>query len=692
MTKGIISDALILVNPQAFDYYNRTITYSPFSMTPGSPPVPILPAGYPQPSVLFTQQDGSPVQLGTNFTSIAPYQTTIDANFTNIKTFVPLTFTPGKLGSTNFSDINYGGYSQKAGVVGTGGLGFEQAYGQTNPNSYQRADIWLFEKGLLNAANTLLTLVHETGHALGLKDAYLVLSSVPQKFTIMASPPEYIVNTDNTRSVAEYQLYDVAALQYIYGAKPANTGNTLYDSSQFIENNGWTSNASRYRMRTIWDSSGTDTIDASGFTAVDAQGAVTGSAAYIDLRPGYFSSIGPGSGVLVDTNIFGNLRVKDSGAENVSIAFGAYIENATGTDKNDVLIGNIFSNTLVGGKGNDLIYTDGQSKDGETGDYRAIVKGGYNLTIENQKLNLQKTQVDIASGGDGNDTIVGGLGADTLSGDADNDFIVGGGTDATVDAQGQAIYVDHLSGGAGDDILMAGKQGNLLYIPGFTLARFNTGEGFTIAEGGTGNDTLYGGGTQSNLYGGSITAPNNGVDGIDGVDTFYLGGKSTFVKDATPEDRVYGVFGRVTGGIQQWWSEGGWAYATGLNGMFGAIDPLFGGGILGVLGTLLDVPVSASLRFGMASGNQLQLQYGYKIGVKAYIDNYQLDLTTGKATGGIVVYQQKNTSNPGEFSIQKYWQILRLAAKAANDNCILSNDEGAVLRASSCATVLRLVA
>ena len=126
----------------------------------------------------------------------------------------------------------------------------------------------------------------------------------------------------NRHIVDTLQLYDVAALHYLYGANTSyRTGSDTYSFS----------NSSAF-YRTLWDAGGIDTIDASNQS----------HRSVIDLRDGEFSSIGTsGSGAAL---------------HNLAIAFGAIIENAIGGSGHDTLIGNSVANTLIGGGGTQVRF------------------------------------------------------------------------------------------------------------------------------------------------------------------------------------------------------------------------------------------------------------------------------------------------------------------------------------------------
>ena len=301
---------------------------------------------------------------------------------------------------------------------------------------------------------------HELGHSIGLKDVKGTGAPIYSgdedngRYTMMS----YERHQGTLTPVYELQLYDVAAVQSIYGRNDSfNAGNTPI--SGFIEALG--PNVGADRAFAIWDGGGVDTINASGL----------GQAALIDLRPGYFSSIGNLTGVSVSAGISPVLN--NAGELNISIAYGAYIENAIGTSQADFLIGNILSNTLDGGGGDDVIYAEGNNSIHDAGDgsYDRVTVGGAEapaLAVQLQIANPE-LQSDMLSGGEGNDSLYGGRGSDVLSGGAGN---------------------DHLRGGAGNDTL-AGDDG----------------DDFFYAE--KGDDEIWGGGTGFDI---------GMADGIDTID------------------------------------------------------------------------------------------------------------------------------------------------------------------------------
>lgn len=209
--------------------------------------------------------------------------------------------------------------------------------------------------------------LHELGHAIGgLEDVGGTSESGTyldrQKYTMMSYRPYVKFDHNNNDAVvlgteiyaSGLQLLDIAALQDAYGTTNTDTrsGDTTYALGQGLGFSG--AFATDAFLYTIWDGGGNDTIDASGFDSLSSIGVE------IDLREGRFSSIG------VDS--FGNrwnFDEQESSVDpdpgNVAIAYGTEIENATGTDDDDRLIGNDLDNILNGRGGSDTFEGNGGS-------------------------------------------------------------------------------------------------------------------------------------------------------------------------------------------------------------------------------------------------------------------------------------------------------------------------------------------
>ncbi len=324
-------------------------------------------------------------------------------------------------------------------------------------------------------------MIHELGHALGLLhsfDAGLPTEAqdgLPAqdngRFTMMA----YVEHPEERRRPTELQLYDIAALQRLYGRDDAfASGRDSY--TQFTETSGAYTGGNR--MFAIWDGGGSDTIDASSQT----------KAALIDLRPGFFSSIGPQA--RVDVQGGATPVITDAGRLNISIAFGAYIENAVGTPENDLIIGNALSNRLEGGAGNDVLYADGDEEEGihdpGPADYRRIsdddtweppadVAAFLADRASQQDTLLGRAGSDYLRGGRGNDVLAGGSGDDTLIGGGGDDQIWGGELDATSGA------------GDGNDVASYSNSASAVTV---RLAGSGAAFGAVVSGTDAGTDTL----------------------------------------------------------------------------------------------------------------------------------------------------------------------------------------------------------
>ncbi|MBV7543593.1 M10 family metallopeptidase [Acidovorax sp. sic0104] len=388
------------------------------------------------------------------------------------------------------------------------------------------------------------TFIHELGHAMGLNHPHTSTTNTPVpghdvlQYSIM-SYRGYVGQPLNSGYSLSYypttpMIDDVAALQAMYGANMSyRATNTVYS---------WAAGAQIFE--TIWDAGGIDHIDASNQT----QGAV------INLQPGTFSSIG--------ASIWnGQTSIRDT----LGIAYGAVIENATGTAYSDLIYGNSVANTLVGGSGNDTIEgglgndtiegglgTDTIILAGARGTYsvarptatEVILTGnGQTVTVSDGER-FQFTDVtrnleeligtvptsgpDQLVGSAGDDSINGLAGNDSISGLGDNDTLIGGaGIDTLVGGQGDDTY----------DVDVAGDVINEALNEGIDLVRVALASGtYSMADhienaivtsaaavGITGNalDNLLTGNAMANTLTGS--GGNDTLDGAAGGDRLVGG-------------------------------------------------------------------------------------------------------------------------------------------------------------------------
>ncbi|WP_018237118.1 M10 family metallopeptidase C-terminal domain-containing protein [Ensifer sp. BR816] len=259
------------------------------------------------------------------------------------------------------------------------------------------------------------TLMHELGHALGLKhghEAEGAFNALPSQYDSI----EYSIMSyrgyvggygyayEQYGAPQTFMMADIAALQEMYGADfSTNSGNTVYkwtpNSGATLVNGavGISPGANRI-FATIWDGGGSDTYDLSAYA----------TGLKIDLRPGKASTFS-----IDQLAWLGGGSNKGYAAGNVFNALlyhgdtRSLIENVKGGSAGDAIVGNQAANKLWGNSGNDTLS-------GETGN-------------------------DLLYGGTGNDRLYGGNGNDALYGESSNDLLYGGGG------------ADKLTGGSGSD-------------------------------------------------------------------------------------------------------------------------------------------------------------------------------------------------------------------------------------------------
>ena len=359
------------------------------------------------------------------------------------------------------------------------------------------------------------TIIHETGHALGLKHAHESMNSfgpVPAdrdfvEYTVMSYRSYIGAPTDHYRNGSwDYpqtlMMYDIAALQTMYGANyTTNSGNSVYvwsptTGEMFINGVAQGAPGSNKVFMTLWDGGGTDTYNFSGYD-IDLT---------VSLQPGAWTTTSTqqlanlGDGHYATGNIANSLLYKSNPA--------SLIENAIGGSGEDVITGNVADNAFTGGRGDDRI-------NGLGGADTAIYSGNSSYYSYAQNADGSWTVADLRAGSpDGIDTLTSiqflkfaditvdlGPSVAVITGTSGSDII-----DATQTVAGQAMpcdEVDMIYGMAGNDTINAVGGDDQVY-------------------GGDGADTLYGG------------LGNDYLDGGVGVDKMFGGkGDDAFVVDNT---------------------------------------------------------------------------------------------------------------------------------------------------------------
>jgi serralysin len=341
-------------------------------------------------------------------------------------------------------------------------------------------DVWLERNSGLPGTYSYMLVLHELGHALGLKHPHDSGGALPTMSSEHDSP-EYTVMSygDTWDDPQTYMQYDIAALQELYGADfTTNGGNTVYTWSAqtgeaFLNGVRQGAPVTNKIFMTIWDGGGNDTYDLSNYS--DNQ--------VIDLAPGgyiKFSQTQLGmktSTTYVHGNVYNALQYRGDRR--------SLIENATGGSGHDSIKGNVADNVLNGGAGNDGLT-------GAAGN-------------------------DTLIGGAGNDWLDGGTGADLMNGEDGWDVASymsatsGVTVDMTTNANGGAA--------AGDRILNVEVLQGTNHNDRLTGVDFGGGHGVQLyGEGG--DDTLTGHGGGDYLFGG---AGNDTLDSGFGGDVLNGG-------------------------------------------------------------------------------------------------------------------------------------------------------------------------
>jgi serralysin len=446
------------------------------------------------------------------------------------------------------------------------------------------------------------TFIHEIGHALGLEHAHEAYV-MPQdrdsmEHTIMSYRSYVGASTDTgyTNETWGYaqslMMYDVAAIQYMYGANFSTySGNTTYSWSpttgeMFVNGAAQGAPGGNRIFMTMWDGGGSDTYDFSQYTT------------------GLNVNLQPGSWTITSTTQLARLHYNGSkiAAGNIANALlykgdvRSLIENAVGGSGNDTIVGNQAGNFLQGGAGTDSL-TGGSGDDvldGGSGSDQ-VIYGGQRSQYEVVKLSDGSFQVtDLRSSSpDGRDmvwntewfqfvdrtyaaselspgtpttalveapaqslVVTGGKDADRLDGAAGNDTLLGF---ASKDILHGAAGADRLDGGTGTDsasysgagagvvadlVSRSVNQGDAqgdVYVSIESLI----GSGFSdslrgnnaanVIRGGDGNDTLVGRGGNDTLDGGlgdDVLSGQAGRDILTG-----RGGSDRFVFKSAGESR-----------------------------------------------------------------------------------------------------------------------------------------------------------
>ena len=271
--------------------------------------------------------------------------------------------------------------------------GVPSAYGNFPSNDFAAGDAWFNLSQPYYGTPAVgnwgqATIMHEIGHTMGLKHGMDNYTNVDLSADLFVAGPRFgsrslatgfdgqpyslmtyrgaigeTINNfegDGFNQPQTYMQFDIAALQFMYGANygaSANNTASVYTFSpttgeMFINGVGQGAPTSNIVFRTVWDGGGNDTYDLTNYT----------TPMNLDLQPGHW--------LVFDTDATGGLlqRANNSPLTGTAYAPGnvanallangdiaSLIENVSAGSGNDSVTGNVADNVIYGYLGNDTI-------------------------------------------------------------------------------------------------------------------------------------------------------------------------------------------------------------------------------------------------------------------------------------------------------------------------------------------------
>jgi serralysin len=378
------------------------------------------------------------------------------------------------------------------------------------------------------------TMIHEFGHAVGLKHGHEVtgaFGALPtaydsNEYSVMTyrsyvGGPASFTHEEEFGFPQSLMMADIIALQSMYGANyTTNSGNSIYSfnaatGEMSINGVGQGVAGANRIFLTIWDGGGNDTYDFSNYADDSSINLGDGSYSLFSAAQQAKLDAYDGTNTMARGNVFNALMF---GGDIRSL-----IENAVGGRGNDRITGNQVSNDLFGNGGNDVLvglagndrlyggsgadrFDPGAGMDTmDGGDGSDTVDYGLeSLALAVTLKGALQTGVKIGTVANADillniENIIGGSGADKLNGDQlSNTFSGNGGNDTLKGGAGN----DTLNGDAGADKLYGEDDSDKLY-GGAGNDKLYGGNGDDVIYGGDGDDLITGGGNHDDLYGGA---------------------------------------------------------------------------------------------------------------------------------------------------------------------------------------------
>ena len=345
-----------------------------------------------------------------------PQKAAVKAAFAYLSTFLNVSFTEATGSAT--PDISFGQNTQAS----SAGYANPPNGNGSNPTSY----LFLAKNASTNSQASSSTaylpgtygwetIVHEIGHTLGLKHPgnynaggggatgpYLPTATDTRRYSIMSynDPTDVRVVTATGSQTAKgfsygysqasvnpstYGVYDMAALQFLYGANTSSTASNITATDSYAD------------FKTIWSPNGVK-VDASATTNADI----------FDMRAGSFSSISVKSKAqetasikaqlvtsgLSDTNAGtaattimkqispSTVNPLYGGLNNLALSYGSQYSEVDGGSGNDTVYATTYSAKINGGTGTNTVLLAGSASDWTlSGLTSATSKSNPNVTL-----------------------------------------------------------------------------------------------------------------------------------------------------------------------------------------------------------------------------------------------------------------------------------------------------------------------
>src|SRR5262245_7723529 len=439
----------------------------------GSQPATRISYAFPQSANDYLAVAGYPAAalLGTFAAVTATQQSAVLSALGLVSSYTNLTFVPARSGLASDATLRFAQYTPVM-------PGSESRFPPNNgpyadSDSRDAGDTFLGQNGRLDTANYygtdgFATIIHEMGHAFGLKhghDGTYNGALAPQfndnEFSVMTyasylgSPTSSATEAIDGSSPQSYMMFDIAALQALYGANFSKRGTTAVYTwnaagQEFINGTlapSTGASSTRKIFTTVWTMGALATYDLRAFNGNQVD----------DLRPGRWlafssdqladlnSQVTPGTpGFIAQGNVYNALLYNGDRRSEIS--------NIMTGSGNDTIWGNDIDNNISAGAGNDTIFA-GTGKD--------IISGGAGADTS-----IFSTNYDVLR--------------DTLA-DLNGDVVFNFATKASLDVLGALV-------GRNSITIKTTGQAIFEYNGTYTTLNGNfTGGEFLVAQRGTGS-------------------------------------------------------------------------------------------------------------------------------------------------------------------------------------------------------------